>query len=131
MAPLRLPPAGELKRFVTAGVFNTGFSYAVYALCLWLGIPYPLANLAAMVAGVMVGFLTQGYFVFRRLEGWRFPRFLLSWLVLWGLNVLLIRLLLPLTGANAYVAGALALLIIVPTSFMVQKHLVFAGEPDR
>lgn len=131
MAPLRLLPAGELKRFVTAGVFNTGFSYGVYALCLWLGIAYPLANLAAMVAGVLIGFVTQGHFVFRRLEGRRFPRFLLSWLALWGLNVLLIRLLLPLMQDNAYLAGALALCIIVPLSFLVQKHLVFGGGSGR
>ena len=131
MAPLKLPPAGELRRFVTAGVFNTGLSYGVYALCLWLGLPYPLANLAAMVAGVLVGFLTQGHFVFRRLEGWRFPRFALSWLALWGLNVLLIRLLLPLTAMNAYLAGAVALCVIVPLSFVVQKHLVFGGGSGR
>ena len=131
MAPLRLPPAAELKRFVMAGVFNTAFSYGVYALGLWLGMAYPLANLAAMVAGVLIGFVTQGHFVFRRLEGWRFPRFLLSWLALWGLNVLLIRLLLPLTAMNAYLAGALALCVIVPLSFVVQKHLVFGGGSGR
>jgi len=131
MAPLRLPPAGELKRFVTAGVLNTSLSYGVYALCLWFGIPYPLANLAAMVAGVLIGFLTQGHFVFRRLESWRFPRFLLSWLALWGLNVLLIRLLLPMAEMNAYIAGALALCVIVPLSFVVQKHLVFGGGSGR
>lgn len=131
MAPLRLPPAGELTRFVAAGLFNTGFSYAVYALFLWLGIAYPLANLAAMAAGLVIGFLTQGHFVFRKLEGRRFPAFVLSWLALWGVNVLVIRLLLPVLGANAYAAGAVALCIIVPMSFLVQKFLVFGGGSGR
>ena len=131
MAPLALPPAAQLTRFLAAGLFNTGLSYAAYALCLWLGMAYPLANFAAMVAGVLIGFLTQGHFVFRRLEGWRFPRFLLSWLALWGLNVLLIRLLLPLVAMNAYLAGAVALCVIVPLSFVAQKYLVFGGAPAR
>lgn len=128
---MSLPNAGELGRFVLAGLVNTGFSYCVYALCLWLGLAYPLANLAAMIAGLLIGFLTQGHFVFRRLEGRRFPVFVLSWFGLWGVNVLLIRLLLPLMSGNAYLAGALAMCVIVPLSFGVQKYLVFGGGPGR
>jgi putative flippase GtrA len=131
MAALKLPPTGQISRFVAAGVVNTGFSYGVYAACLWLGISYPLANLAAMTAGVLIGFMTQGHFVFRRLEGRRFPSFVLSWLTLWGLNVMLIGLLLPFTRGNAYAAGAVALAIIVPLSFLIQKYLVFGGGSGR
>ena len=131
MAALKLPPTAQISRFVAAGVVNTGFSYGVYAAFLWLGISYPLANLAAMISGVLIGFMTQGHFVFRRLEGRRFPFFVLSWIALWGVNVLLISLLLPLTRENAYLAGALALVIIVPLSFLIQKHLVFGGGSGR
>ena len=131
MAPLNRPATGEIARFIIAGGVNTGFSYAVYAACLWLGLAYPLANLAAMVAGVLIGFVTQGHFVFRTLEGRRFPAFILTWLGLWGLNVLLIRLLLPAASGNAYLAGALALAIIVPLSYLIQKHLVFGGGSGR
>ena len=131
MASLKLPPVWQFGRFLAAGVVNTAFSYAVYAACLTLGIAYPLANLAAMIAGVFIGFMTQGHFVFRRLEGRRFPFFVLSWIALWGVNVLLISLLLPLTRENAYLAGALALVIIVPLSFLIQKHLVFGGGSGR
>lgn len=131
MAPLKLPAAGEITRFIVAGGVNTGFSYGIYALCLWLGLAYPLANLAAMVAGALMGFVTQGHFVFRNLEGRRFPAFILTWLALWALNVLLIRLLLPVAGDNAYLAGALALVVIVPLSYLIQKHLVFGGGSGR
>ena len=127
MAPLTLPAARELGRFLVAGLVNTSFSYCVYALCLWLGIAYPIANLAAMIAGVLIGFVTQGHFVFRKFEARRFPVFIIWWLALWGLKVLVIGALLPMVGGNAYVAGAIALFIIVPISFVVQKHLVFGG----
>ncbi len=131
MAALKLPPTAQISRFVAAGVVNTGFSYGVYAAFLWLGISYPLANLAVMISGVLIGFMTQGHFVFRRLEGRRFPSFVLSWLTLWGLNVMLIGLLLPFTRDNAYAAGAIALIMIVPLSFIVQKYLVFGGGSGR
>lgn len=131
MAPLSPPPVGELARFLVAGVVNTAFSYAVYALGLWLGLAYPLANLLAMGAGVLIGFLTQGHFVFRKLEARRFPLFLAAWLALWSLNVFLIAVLLPQVHGNAYVAGAIAMLVIVGLSFVSQKYLVFGGGSGR
>lgn len=130
MAALKLP-GGELARFLAAGLVNTGFSYCVYAACLWLGMAYPVANFAALVGGVLIGFVTQGHFVFRRFEARRFPLFVLSWLALWGLNVLLIAVLLPQVDGNAYVAGAIAMVVIVSLSFVSQKYLVFGGGSGR
>ena len=127
MTGLARSPARQLAGFVLAGIFNTAFSYGIYALGLWLGLSYPVANFVSMIIGVLAGFVTQGHFVFRKLEARRFPFFVLFWLLMWGLNVLLIRLLLPLAGGNAYAAGALALIVIVPLSFLVQKYLVFGG----
>ncbi len=110
-----------------AGATNTAISYGIYALGLWIGLSYPIANFASMIVGVLVGFVTQGHFVFGGFKAGRFPLYALSWLALWGLNVLLIGLLLPHTRENAYLAGAIALVIIVPLSFLIQKHLVFGG----
>lgn len=131
MGLISLPPTSQLIRFVIAGTANTAFSYGVYVLFLWMGLSYPLANLVSLLAGVALSFITQGYFVFRRFEVRRFPAFAASWLVMWVVNVLVIAAILPLVGNNAYVAGALALCVIVPLSFLVQKHLVFGGGSGR
>lgn len=121
----------QFQRFIVAGLFNTSLSYGIYACSLWLGFSYPFATFLSIVAGVCVGFLTQGYFVFRRLEADRFSRFVLVWLLLWGLNVIIIGLLMPLVGRNAYVAGAAAIVPMVGISFLIQKHLVFAERRVR
>jgi putative flippase GtrA len=125
------PHLGQLARFIIAGVINTSFSYGIYALGLWMGLAYPVANFLAMVGGVCMGFVTQGRFVFRRFEARRFPIFVFTWLLLWGLNVVLIGLLMPLVGHNAYAAGAMASVVMIVVSFIVQKHLVFADRPAR
>lgn len=121
----------QILRFVAAGAANTGLSYAVYVLFLWLGMAYPLANFMSLVAGMCLGFFTQGHFVFRRLRARRFPVFVMTSLAIWALNVGVIAALLPLTGGNAYAAGALALCFAVPLSYLVQKHLVFSGGSGR
>lgn len=121
----------QLVRFIIAGTLNTSVSYGIYALGLWLGTGYALANLLSMIGGVLIGFVTQGAFVFRRFETRRFPLFIAVWLALWVVNVLLIRLLLPSVNQNAYVSGALTLLVMVPLSFIVQKFLVFGDGSGR
>lgn len=130
-AALRAAGAAEIRRFLAAGVVNTGVSYGVYAVFLWWGLPYPIANLLAMIAGVMIGFTTQGRYVFRKFEARRFPAFVLAWLLLWALNVGLIRLILPAAGGNGYIAGGAAMAVIVVISFAVQKYLVFGGGSAR
>lgn len=126
-----LHPVRQLGRFLVVGTFNTAFSYFVYALLLSKGVSYPLANFASLICGILMSFAMQGHFVFRRFEARRFPAFLITWLCLWILNVGLISLLLPVVAGNAYLAGAVALCVIVPVSFVVQKHLVFGGGSGR
>lgn len=121
----------QLARFVIAGTINTLFSYGIYALGLWWGLAYPLASFISLIAGLLMSFITQGHFVFDRFEVRRFPLFALTWLLLWGVNVTLIRIVLPLMNGNAYAAGAATLVVMVILSFIVQKYLVFADKPAR
>src|SRR5262245_5852423 len=97
----------EFIRFLLVGGLNTAFSYAVYAFFLYVGVPYALANLLAILVGIAFSFRTQGTLVFRNPDLRLIGRFVACWLLIWGLNVGLIALLLR-GGLDAYVAGALA-----------------------
>ncbi len=114
----------ESVRFVLVGVLNTGFSYAVYAGLLYYGLNYALANLAALILGIVFSFRTQGVLVFHNPDGRLFYRFAASWLVIFLANIALIAVLLRY-GLNAYAAGALALLPVTLMSFFIQKFVVF------
>ena len=43
----------HVMRFVLVGVLNTAFSYLIYALLLFIGLGYQLANLSALVIGIL------------------------------------------------------------------------------
>ena len=117
---------GQLGRFLIVGLGNTIFSYAVYALGLFMGLPYWLASLVALIIGITVGFVTQGRLVFQSsLEG-RLPIFVAVWAALYGVNILVIRLLTDL-GIDAYLAGAIATLPTVALSFALNRLVVFRG----
>ena len=67
-------------RFILIGVVNTGFSYAVYAVLLLLGFHYAVANLVALILGIVFSFRTQGRFVFYNSSQQLFLRFVFGWL---------------------------------------------------
>jgi putative flippase GtrA len=120
--------SGLLKRrairFVLIGAVNTAFSYAIYAFFLYLGLSYLLANLLALMTGILFSFRMQGRFVFKNTENHLLGRFVVTWLLIYCVNILLINLLMGL-GLNAYISGALAMFPVTALSYFFQRFYVF------
>lgn len=121
---LKQPTVAQFIRFGLVGVVNTGVSYGIYALLLYLGFNYALANFGSLVLGIGVSFFSQGRLVFGNASIGRLPRFVLLWSILYLVNIGMIALFLRY-GINAYLGGALALVPITLISFVCQRYLVF------
>jgi putative flippase GtrA len=128
--PEAMPPSTHdrwrLARFVVVGIVNTGFSYGVYALLIVLGLSYAVANLVALLFGIVFSFKTQGRLVFRQTSNRRLWRFVLVWAVIYAANTALIGLIIS-RGFDPYTAGALTLPVNVILSYVAQKYFVFRG----
>lgn len=111
-------------RFLIVGTINTGFSYGIYALLLFAGIEYKLANFGSLLAGIVFSFKTQGKFVFRNTNNRLFFRFVFCWIIIYIFNIFLIGKLIAI-DFNAYQAGAIALVPVTLFSYFVQKMIVF------
>lgn len=116
--------ANHLLRYLFVGIFNTGLSYALYALFLYLGLDYKQANLLALIIGIVISFKTQGRLVFKNTNNRLFGRFVISWIFIYFLTIAVIGQIINL-GFNAYWAGAMALPFSVALSYLVQKYYVF------
>ncbi len=117
----------QFLRFVLVGILNTGFSYALYAIFLWLGLNYALANGLAFAISLLFSFKTQGALVFRNSNPRLLLRFVLAWIAIYLFNVTLIGALMDL-GMSSYLSGAIALLPVTLLSYLVQRFAVF-GSP--
>lgn len=116
-------------RFLVVGMLNTAFSYAIYAGFLFVGLSYQLANLIAVVIGILFSFKTQGYLVFKNSDNRLFGRFLISWVLIYLCTIALIGRIMTL-GFDAYLAGALALPFSVTLSYLTQRYFVFRAAPN-
>ena len=125
----RSPELHRVARFLVVGVGNTVFSYAVYAAGVLLGLDSAIALLVAMVVGVIFNFFTTGRIVFQSRNHRLLPRFVGVYIVIYGINVGLLRFLQAL-GLDPLLAQALCLPITVTLSFLAMRFWVFdAGEP--
>jgi len=123
---LRLPPI-QFVRFVLVGAGNTAVSYLLYAALVWVGLHYALANLLALVLGILFSFYSQSRFVFGHGNLRSLVRFILAWALIYFATVALIGQFVGL-GFDAYAAGAFALPFTTVLSYFVQKLIVF--RPD-
>jgi glycosyltransferase involved in cell wall biosynthesis/putative flippase GtrA len=124
---LNLWQRSSLLRFLFVGSINTLFCYSVYALGLFLGLTYQVANLVALAIGVLFSFKTQGKIVFNNTDYRLFGRYVLFWGLLYCLNILLIAAFMDY-GLNAYKAGAISMVLITIVSFFIQKIIIFGPQ---
>jgi putative flippase GtrA len=125
-------PRGLLRhrfiRFLLVGTVNTGFSYLVYAIFLFIGLHFALANLLALIFGILFSFHTQGHLVFDNTDRRLLGRFVLAWVVIYLANLCIIAGFVAL-GCGAYLAGALTLPFSTGLSYVVLKRFVFRTGP--
>lgn len=113
----------QFVKFIFVGVINTGFSYSVYALLLFMNIEYKLANLGSLILSVIFSFNTQGKLVFNNTNNKLFISFSFCWLLIYLFNIFIIGKLIYF-GFNAYQSGVIALIPVTLFSYFIQK-LIF------
>lgn len=113
-------------RFAAAGVWNTGVSYGVYALAIFLGAPYYVAVFAANIAGAANNYLTFSIFVFGDRPKSGVLRYLIGFALVYLFAVIAIGFCVDVLG-NPYIGGLLPLPFVAAFSFAVNNWFVFRG----
>jgi glycosyltransferase involved in cell wall biosynthesis len=114
----------QIIRFLIVGAINTCFSLSVYAILIFFGLHYAVANFVSLIAGILLGFKSQGSIVFQQKDNRLLGRFLLTWAFIYAGTSYLIGQIVA-WGANAYAAGIAALPFSTVLSFLAQKFFVF------
>ena len=113
--------------FVIVGGINTVFGWCVFSLSIFLGADYWLALIVGMVLGVFFNFLSIGRGVFKDISWRRVPRFVLSYSVIYALNLIFLKVLEVWVGSPVLRQLFLTPVIAV-VSYMVLSRLVFSRD---
>jgi putative flippase GtrA len=114
----------QFFRFILASGANTLFGFLVFSFFIFLGFYYPLAVLFSTICGILFNFQTIGRFVFFSKNNTLIFRFIMVYVVTYALFTAGVGTLIHL-HASAYIAGAVLVLPIGITSFLLNKRFVF------
>jgi putative flippase GtrA len=121
---LTFPQSRVWLRFGLAGLVNTGFGYAVFAVLVLAGIWPGAALIGTMAAAAAFNFQTSRRLVFR--SNGRVLRFVLVYVVVLAINWATLRLL-QWSGLADLEAQALLTLPVAAVSFVGQQRFVFGA----
>ena len=112
--------------FLTAGIVNTIFGYAVYAVLLFVGTSYLIALLLATIAGVIFNYFSFGRFVFHRHSGWLvFCRFVVTYAAIYGFNAAGLTVLTRDFLVSPYIGQVICIPPSVLLSWLLMNYWVF------
>ena len=136
---LEKPLAAKLWQFVKfgiVGVSNTAISYAVYLLCVKLGVHYVIADGLGLVISTINAYYWNNRCVFGDGTKKTFREHFVTWLktlTAYGgtfvLNSLMLILWVEILHVPEVLAPLLNLLITIPVNFVINKYWTFRKKP--
>ncbi len=114
-------------RFLFVGGLNTAVGYGTYALVIFLGAHYFIAQFIGSVVGVTHSYLWNKYFTFRVLKKSfsEAARFVLVYVVAYLFNMLLLYVTIDRFGMSPYIAGIVSLIFTTILSYIGHKKFSF------
>ncbi len=112
-----------LRFFIVSGI-NTIFGYGLFALLIYLDIPYPLALFISTIAGILFNFNTIGILVFKNHNNILFIKFIMIYGLTYLLNLGSLTVIKSI-GINLYLGAAILVIPIGTLTFILNKVYVF------
>lgn len=119
----------ELWRYYQAGVVNTLFGFGLYALFVRAGLNMYAAQVIAHVLGISFNYLTYSRHVFRDARPAK-GRFAVSYVVNYLLSLATLALVSQVVR-SAYLAGAIATVVVSLVNYFALRHLVFSRRASQ
>jgi putative flippase GtrA len=119
--------ARKEARFLLVGGMNTAVGYGSYALLVFLGLPYMIAQAASTVVGTTHSYFWNKYFTFKRPRKSirEALRFVLVYASSYALNALILFVSVESLGANEYAAGCVCLAFTTAISYIGHNFFSF------
>lgn len=118
----------RFMRFLVAGGVNTIFGFAVYSICIVAGMAVWLALLAGMLSGTVFNFFTTGGYVFRELSLARFPRFVICYLLVYGINLMLIELISTWLSSKILSQAIITFPLALLSYFLMARFVFYRSD---
>ncbi len=120
-------------RFLFVGVLNTAVGYGLYALFIFFGWHYIVAQTLSTLIGVAHSYVWNKYFTFgKTARSFKEAlRFVSVYVVSYLISLLLQYLMIDKAGMSAYIAGLISLVFTTVISYVGHNFYSFGNFPKK
>ncbi len=123
----------KIAKFFVAGVLNNVVYYGLYLGLTSLGVSYIIASGLMFLFGIVYSFWINWSFIFEKTEqkGLTFVKYTGIYVLAWGLNVLLLNMLVTQLGVDHRIAQGVLIFAIGLFLFFALDIAVFRRRGSR
>jgi putative flippase GtrA len=116
----------KIVKFLSVGLLNTVFGYAIYAAFLFINLPYLTALCMATIVGVVFNYFSFGRIVFKEHGGWLvFGKFIVAYAMVYVINAILLSILTQEFNFNPYIGQVICIPPTVLISWLLMNYWVY------
>lgn len=114
----------EYASFLLCGAANTGLTYGLYALFLFL-VSYKLAYSLAYVCGIIFSYYLNSKFVFKQpVTLAKFLKYPVVYIVQYGLGIVILYICIDILDISKWLAPIVVIVISLPVTFGLSKMII-------
>ncbi len=116
----------RMLKFLVVGLLNTAFGYSIYALLVFIELPYLIALFLATVAGVIFNYFSIGRMVFKARGGWAaFGKFIAAYAIVYLVNAALLSVATHFFHLDPYTGQIVCIPPNVMTGWLLMNYWVY------
>lgn len=116
-------------RFLFVGLINTIVGYSIYALLIFLNVPYLTALFGATLTGVVFNYFSIGLMVFKSQGGLTvFVKFFLAYGIVYFVNAIGLKVLIVYFQIGPYLGQFICVPISVILSWILMNYWVYKND---
>ncbi|RZO08824.1 GtrA family protein [Pseudomonas moorei] len=113
----------DFVKFLISGGFNTAMTYGVY-LILLMFLPYTTSYTISYIAGIVLAYLLNRFFVFKSHQGLKTIALLpLVYVMQYVISMLILWCWVEKLGFNDSLAPIVAIIITIPITYVLSKFV--------
>lgn len=109
-------------RYALVGLANTGITAVIIFILMHFGAGLYVSNAMGYVAGIMFSFVANSIFTFSvALTGSRFVRFLITCVVCWIINIIVVKIFVTVFPGQLYASQIAGMIFYTLSGFVINK----------
>ena len=118
----------EIIRFLSIGLLNTFIGYILFSIVYFISNSFITSLLISYILGILFNYNTYSKYVFTNANKQIFKSFIVIYISIFLFNNFILYILHDINQVNTYISQLIAIVIVTPILYILNKKYVFIED---